>query len=484
MTAEQVEVVIKGGSNGYGLLLVQRNSITVYTDTGNLASGEVRLGIADRACEKFPAIDRERLLQALEAQACRTIREPGEPRESDREHYSRQTLLAESISQQVKDGLPAEDIDALVYQYVDQTRALRQSTGPKTIRELVAEFPRMRPAVIHGLLREGEICNIVAPPKRGKSWLVTMLALCIATGKRLFDTYGTSPGKVLILDNELHGETSAARIPQVAQEMGIPESEYADWLLVENMRGQLQDIPRLGPYFQRIEPGTYRAIVLDAWYRFLPPGVDERDNGQIARMYDLLDSYAARLNCCFINVHHSTKGDQSTKEVWEVGAGASSQSRATDCHVVLRQHEQPDAVVLDATVRSWPPIEPTCLRWEWPLWKAAPELDPSQLKTGKPRKSAKPPPPAEMSAEQFAATFGTPEPQEQAALIEAAVKAGLSSRSAGQLIKRAAATKKLHRWPHEDKRINVFSTVPAPVIEAPAKTPRKGKRRKGVRTRS
>lgn len=46
----------------------------------------------------------------------------------------------------------------------------------------------------------------------------------------------------------------------------------------------------------------------------------------------------------------------------DVGAGAGSQSRATDAHVVLRPHEEDGVAVLDAAVRSWPPIEPMCMR--------------------------------------------------------------------------------------------------------------------------
>ena len=51
----------------------------------------------------------------------------------------------------------------------------------KTVRQLVNEFPELRRPVIHGLLREGETMNVVASPKVGKSWLVTDLAMAVAT---------------------------------------------------------------------------------------------------------------------------------------------------------------------------------------------------------------------------------------------------------------------------------------------------------------
>ncbi len=79
-------------------------------------------------------------------------------------------------------------------------------------------------------------------------------------------------------------------------------------------------------------------------------------------------SLRCQLNCSFVLVHHASKGNQSVKSVTDVGAGAGSQSRATDTHLVLRHHQEPGCVVVDAAVRSWPPIEPQCLRWSFPVW--------------------------------------------------------------------------------------------------------------------
>jgi hypothetical protein len=78
-------------------------------------------------------------------------------------------------------------------------------------------------------------------------------------------------------------------------------------------------------------------------------------------------------------IHHSSKGSQSNKSVTDVGSGAGAQSRATDSHLILRPHEEPGTVVLEAACRSWPPIEPRCLIWEFPVWKPATELDPTAL---------------------------------------------------------------------------------------------------------
>lgn len=257
---------------------------------------------------------------------------------------------------------------------------------PLSVRDLVVKYPEMRDPVVHGLLRRGETMNIISSPKLGKSWLVIDLALAVACGRMWLDSFQTERGDVLILDNELHGETSAHRIPKVAATRGIPTDAYADRLFVLNLRGQLKDVFSLRPFFESIEPGRYRVVILDAFYRFMPRDMDENDNGTMASLYNHLDLYADRLGCCFVLIHHTTKGNQSAKSVTDVGAGAGSQARATDTHLILRPHEETDAVVLDAAVRSWPPVPPRCLRWTFPVWTPADDLDPAMLRSVKPKR--------------------------------------------------------------------------------------------------
>jgi zinc and cadmium transporter len=52
----------------------------------------------------------------------------------------------------------------------------------------------------------------------------------------------------------------------------------------------------------------------------------------------------------------------------DVGSGAGSISRAADTHLVIRQHREPGLAVLDAACRSFPPVKPISLQYEFPLW--------------------------------------------------------------------------------------------------------------------
>ncbi|HRP64416.1 MAG TPA: AAA family ATPase, partial [Phycisphaerales bacterium] len=175
--------------------------------------------------------------------------------------------------------------------------------APLPVGDLINAHPQLRPPVIHGLLREGETMNVIASPKTGKSWLTLDLAIAVATGRPWLERYETVAGNVLIIDNELHRETSAHRIPKVAQARSVAMREINDRICVDNLRGRLKNIHDLKPYFDALEPGRFKVIVLDAFYRFMPVGGDENDNGTMANIYNRIDEFANRLDCCFILIH-------------------------------------------------------------------------------------------------------------------------------------------------------------------------------------
>ena len=241
--------------------------------------------------------------------------------------------------------------------------------------DLIHSHNKMRRPIIEGLLRSGETMNIIAPPKTGKSWLVSNLAISASLGRKWMD-YQTVESRVLLIDNELHSETTANRLPALCTAMGIDTGELAN-LFTLNLRGNLIDFNKIGPLlFDTIEKNKYDMVILDAFYRFICAGISENDNGAMAGVYNMVDGWAQKLDCCFVLIHHASKGNQSDKGVTDVGAGAGSISRAADTHLVLRQHEEDKHFVLDAAVRSWQPIKPKVLRFDFPLFHYDPSKEP------------------------------------------------------------------------------------------------------------
>ena len=337
--------------------------------------------------------------------------------EQDQQTYG--VDLSEFMVGEEEDSRPTKEPSSLEFEIIGAS-------------SLVSDHPRLRTPVIHGLLREGETMNVIAAPKTGKSWLALDLAVAVAMGRPWLGIYDTVPGNVLIIDNELHAETSAHRLPKVVAARGMNVAAIGDRIGVANLRGRLEDINGLAATLLALKPRGYKVIILDAFYRFMPIGGDENSNATMAAIYNTIDAVADALGCCFVLIHHSSKGSQANKSVTDVGAGAGSQSRATDTHLVLRPHEEDGVVVLDAAVRSWPPVEPACLRWSFPVWDLDASLDPDDLDGGgrvEPKKKWTP--------EAFVEAFVGDESEARAVIIDRAVEGGVSAHAAGDLLRGA-----------------------------------------------
>jgi hypothetical protein len=371
------------------------------------------------------------------------------------------TPSAEKIPATITEGEPeAVDVDA--------------PPTPRfvNVAELSKSHPTLREPIIDGLLRAGETMNVIAPPKTNKSFLVLDLSISMAANRMWLGRFPVIGGPVLILDNELHPSTMANRIPKVASARGVLLSELSKNLFVDNLRGRLRDIYAMESYFRAVEPGQFRLIILDAFYRFLPAGTDENSNGDLAAIYNQIDRYADRLKCAFVLIHHASKGIQAGKSVTDVGAGAGSQSRAADSHVILRQHEEDNAVVFEAAVRSRAPVPPMCLRWEFPVWHLADDLDPANLRQENKRRRVAETPDEDKPAEipwtpaRFVETFIDDDPADKNLIIARARDSGLSSRKADDLLRLALADKLAHRWePRRRTDALRISTLPQPVTD-------------------
>jgi len=249
-----------------------------------------------------------------------------------------------------------------------------------SVREMSVAYPTLDPPIIEGWLRVREILNLISVSKIGKSWLVYYILLCLATGRSIFDRFATTAGPVLLIDNELPPPLLPFRIATVAEALGITPDEYIDKFHVWSLRASPRSIFDLAGEFADVPPETYQLIALDAKYKSLGPDADENSNADEARFFAEAGALAESTRSALMLVHHSTKGSQSDKRVVDVGSGGSSQARAADTHLILREHEEPDCVVLAAALRSFAPVDPLGLRWQFPLWTADDSLDVGQLK--------------------------------------------------------------------------------------------------------
>jgi len=248
--------------------------------------------------------------------------------------------------------------------------------------------------------------------------------------------------------------------------------------MVDNLRGRLMTILDLPMYFSTVAPRRFITVILDSLYRFWPPKASENDNAAIAGFYNIIDNVADRLECCFIVVHHTSKGSQTAKSTVDVGAGAGAIARAVDAHLILLPHESDcrtaPAMVLDAAGRSFPPIEPLAIRFDFPVWRAASDLDPAALKPDRPRHTKKAkeegqdstePKPIVDATHDFTAKFITQGPQARATIIDAAIMGGLTENRAKKLLAAAEGRKLAFRWTTGPRKPELFATVKQPALD-------------------
>ena len=294
--------------------------------------------------------------------------------------YERDRKFAERL----KENRTAEDAEHEPAESLTRTSRRRPSAVEIVSAKILCEtFPHLNEVLIAHLIRVGEVCNLIAASKTGKSWLTLHLALCVATGLPFLGIYSVRRGRVLFIDNELHPSVLASRIKAVAEAMDLRSEEYADNLQILSLRGRLMDVYQISHTLEHITPGEYSLVIVDAFYRCLPDGTDENSNGQMAHVYNTIDAMAARLKAAIVLIHHSSKGSQSQKRVTDVGSGAGSISRAADCHLTIRDLEEEGAMVLEAALRSFPPLQPIGLRYQFPLWLVDEGLDVTALKGNK-----------------------------------------------------------------------------------------------------
>lgn len=324
---------------------------------------------------------------------------------------------------------------------------------PITPRALFTAAPRLREPIIDGLLRRSEIMNLIAASKIGKSWLSLSLALCVATGLAWLGRFSVRHGRVLLIDNELHPETLASRLQRVAGLMNVSIDDYDAQIEILSLRGRLCGLAGLEALFRSVA-GRFDLVVLDAGYRFTDVGDDENSNAGVTERYNTLDQFAASSGAAIVYVHHTPKGSQEGKVVTDVGAGAGAQSRAADTHLVLLPDSalEPGQLLVDAAIRSFPPIEPFVIRRDEQLWVAD---DASPPVRGEGKKRA-------VDPETFARTYASHEPRSKIDILYRATEDGLSERGAKATLDRAVAEGHRHAWKTPGQRHPRFSTCPQP----------------------
>ncbi len=284
------------------------------------------------------------------------------------------------------DATPPEDVADIVADTDCRMSKLRDSVNglngqlPQTDdgAELIAKPIVLPDDVIEGVLHSGGKAMFGGASKSNKTWLLTDTAVSVATGTDWLGKFPTKRGRVLYVNLEIQPAFFARRIKAICDERQLTiEPGYFDVL---NLRGYAADLSTLMPrLLQRIGRGHYVLIILDPVYKLLGAR-DENKAGDIAALLNQVELLAVQSGAAVLFGAHYSKGNQSSKESIDRVGGSGVFARDPDTLLNFTKHEEDGAFTVEATLRNHAPVQPFVVRWEFPLFVVASELDPAELK--------------------------------------------------------------------------------------------------------
>ncbi len=277
---------------------------------------------------------------------------------------------------------PACPAEALLAALNIATKSVQQRSKPREFPaiadayDLVKNPPREPPCLIESLLHQGEKLAWGGSSKTYKSWGMLDMALSISHEVPWLGLK-TTQTKVLFLNLELPKWAVSYRLGTIARKRGIEmvPSQLRVWNLRGFSAGYAQFLPQLE---EKISEGNYGLLLLDPIYKIYGH-LDENSAGDIAELMNGLEELSVKVNSAISFSAHFSKGNQAAKESLDRISGSGVFARDPDCLLMLTRHEEKNAFVLETTLRNFAPLAPFVVRWEFPVFSRADDLDPQKL---------------------------------------------------------------------------------------------------------
>lgn len=306
---------------------------------------------------------------------------------------------------------------------------------------LLAENIKEPPEIVRGLVHQGSKNSIGGGSKAFKTFVLTDIAVSIAAGVPWLG-FDTIAGKVLYVNLEIQRPFYKKRIAAIAAAKGLPASgAWRKNLDVWNLRGYCVDAETLCKLLRKMS--GYLAIVIDPIYKIVGSR-EENSNDQIASLLNLLEQVAHETGAALFSGNHFSKGNQAGKESIDRISGAGVFARDPDSIITATRHEKDDAYTVEFALRNFPPVDPFCVRWEYPRFVRDETLDPSKLKQGGGR-------PAKWTVEQLVDCLGSKDLGTVDFQKLVAAERGMPRTSFYELLPQAKTQGLLHKCVTDDK---------------------------------
>lgn len=296
-----------------------------------------------------------------------------------------------------------------------------------TLEQLCAVAVPPPPLIIDGILHQGCKMILGGTSKSNKSWCLLDLALSVASGQ---PWWGRQCAKlpVVYINFELHVWAVTQRINALCSSR--PECKgMGKTLHIWNLRGHNADITLLRPKLEeQLAKHQFGLIILDPAYKVLG-NRDENANGEIASLMNEFEAMAQKTGAAIVVAHHFAKGDSTAKNAMDRMSGAGAWARDPDSIVVLTPHEEPDCFTVTSILRNLPQLPEFVVAWDYPLMQVASELNPEALRRPQSKNKV-------CSDKEFMDELITDTPTSRAAIVAAAAKIAICTRTADRYLQR------------------------------------------------
>ena len=231
--------------------------------------------------------------------------------------------------------------------------------------------------LVEGLLAVGELVLLTATAKTGKSWYLLQMAKAIASGVPFLGR-ATRQGEVVYVNSE-NGEVAwEGRTRNAGEAMGIQPTRRQ--LFHACTRGQGVTLANL---VEDLKEGMEKeglakvaAIIIDPFYS-LAGGLDENAAGEVAAVMLGLQRLAEESGAAVIVAHHTGKGEQGKKTIFDRARGSSAFGGSVDTFISLTESGG-EGVREDVVRRNARSPAPRMLQLTPPLWSDLGEAPPEK----------------------------------------------------------------------------------------------------------
>jgi hypothetical protein len=216
--------------------------------------------------------------------------------------------------------------------------------------------------------------------KSRKTFLCIQMAFCSSKGLPLFGRFPCTKVGVTFANLELLEATVKLRVEAIAKALEYTGDINENFKLLSV--SDYQD--KIGNDFSEFlavqaTDDQSSLICIDPMWRLLGDR-DENSNTEIGQVLKPFARFSREAKASVNGVHHFAKGTAALKEAIDRASGAGAWARDAATLLILTRHREVDAYILDIISNDFPPIDPFVVRFVYPIFVLAPDLDPHDIK--------------------------------------------------------------------------------------------------------